>query len=162
MTTLSATRDIDAPLSIVWQTLSDFGGVHKFSATVEASPITDGTPSSGVGAERVCTMCDGNRIEERVTASVEDSLLGIKIVSSSMPLKSAEARFDLVANAAGGTQVTMTMTYVVKFGLLGQLMDALMMKRAMTTTLGNILTGLGHHVPTGEVLVKGWKPAIAA
>ncbi len=162
MSTFSVNRIIDAPVDAVWEALSDFGSVHRYSAAVESSPITEGTPSRGVGSERVCHLYDGNHIAERVTGSVEKQQLSINIFESSMPLKSADGVIDLLPTANGGTQVTMTMTFVAKFGPLGWLMDKLMMKRAMTASLNGMLAALDHHVTTGEDIGKGWKPALAA
>lgn len=155
MSKFSVNRTINAPLDAVWEALSDFGSVHRYSAAVESSPITKGTPNRGVGAERICNLYDGNHIEERVTGSVEKQQLSIKIVGSSMPLKSADAVVGLLPTANGGTQVTTTMTFVAKFGPLGWLMDKLMMKRAMAGSLNGLLAALDHYVTTGEDIGKG-------
>jgi hypothetical protein len=56
----------------------------------------------------------------------------------------------------------MTMSYVVKFGLLGAAMDALMMKRMMTGSLNSLLAGLEEHLSTGKTIEKGWRPTAAA
>ncbi|MFT7680286.1 MAG: hypothetical protein ACI8QC_004292 [Planctomycetota bacterium] len=162
MSSFSVTRAMGVPVDATWAALEDFGGVHRYSAGVERSPINAGTPASGVGAERVCHMYDGGFIEERVTSSVKNKRMEILIVTSSMPLKRANAAFDVVSTADGGTDVTMTMTYVMKFGPLGWLMDKLMVKRAMTRSLNGLLAALGHHLTTGEPIGKGWKPAVAA
>ncbi len=162
MTTITLNRTINAPVETVWDALSDFGSVYRYSANVESSPVNEGTPSRGVGSERVCHLYDGNHIEERVTGSVDKEQLSIKIVGGSMPLKSADGVFDLLPTPSGGTQVTMTMTYVAKFGPLGWLMDKLMMKRAMTGSLNGLLAALDHHLITGETIEKGWKAPLAA
>jgi uncharacterized protein YndB with AHSA1/START domain len=162
MSTISVVRNIPAPIDQVWEALSDFGGVYRYSAGVESSPITAGTPERGVGAERICHLYDGNHIEERVTGSIDKEQLSVKIVQSSMPIKSADGVFDLVSTAEGGTQVTITMTFVAKFGPLGWLMDKLMMNKAMTKSLAGMLAALEHHLATGEVVEKGWTEAVAA
>jgi|GEM_PF-234958 len=161
MALVTATREVRFPVSEVWTVLDDFGGIHRWSAGVEASPIIEGTPSSGVGAERNCALYDGNHILERVTESRENEKLSIEVVETSMPMKSAVAEFTLQPTAAGGTRVTMSMDYIVKFGPLGQLMDLMMMKRMMNATLGRILGALDHHLATGELVGKDWTPSAA-
>lgn len=155
------TRTLSAPPSKVWAVLEDFGGVANWSAGVEASPIIAGTPERGLGAERNCQLYDGNHINERLTELVPEKRLAIEVTDTSMPMKSAAGRFELVATPGGGTQVTMTMDYVVKFGPIGQLMDVLMLKRSMTASLNNLLAALDEHVETGKRIEKGWKPAAA-
>ncbi len=158
MADITVTRETTAPVSDVWAILDDFGGIHRFSAGVERSPINPGTPSSGVGSERNCVLYDGNNLQERVTASVEGKKLDIEIFQTSMPIKDASGGFTLAPTPSGGTQITMRMQYTVKFGPLGMLMDAVMMKRMMTGSLDRLLAALDHHVVTGEEIGKDWTP----
>jgi ribosome-associated toxin RatA of RatAB toxin-antitoxin module len=152
---------VSSPVANVWAVLADFGGIHHFSAGVQSSPINDGTPSTGVGAERNCHLYDGNNIQERITEFVENRRIGIDIFQTSMPLKTASASFELEP-AEGGCKVTMTMDYEVKYGILGKAMDAMMMKGMMTKNLGGLLRTLDEHLVTGEDIPKGWKPSRAA
>lgn len=161
MAAITVSRELASPVPQVWSTLADFGGVHRFSPGVESSPINEGTPASGVGAERTCHLYDGNHIQERVIESVVNERLSIEVFDTSMPIKSADASITLEPTTSGGTRVTMAMEYVVKFGPLGVVMDALMMKRTMTTSLDRLLAGLERHVETGETIAKGWKPSPA-
>lgn len=84
--------------------------------------------------------------------------LGIEVFETSMPIKTAGASFELTDSASGGTKVTMTMDYVVKFGPIGIVMDALLMRRAMTTSLDRLLAGLDYHLTTPKEIGKGWTP----
>lgn len=146
----------------VWSMLDDFGSVYLWSAGVESSPIIGGTPERGVGAERLCTLYDGNRISERVIESVDKRKLVVDIYDTTMPLKSARGRFDLEETSDGGTLVRMTFEYVVKYGILGKAMDTLMIKRSLKKSLQNLLAALDDHLATGVHIQKGWQPASAA
>jgi hypothetical protein len=146
----------------VWRALEDFGGVYRFSAGVESSPVNPGTPERGVGAERKCHLYDGNYIEERVTDSVEQKLLALDVIGTSMPMKSAHARFDLEETSAGGCDLSVTMEYVVKFGVVGKAIDSLMLERMMTKNFTVLLASLDEYLRTGVVIEKGWQPARAA
>ncbi len=162
MATITINRTVDAPLDRVWALLSDFGSIHRYHPGVESSPITDGTPSSGVGSERVCNLYDGNHLTERVTESVQGKRLAIEVVDSSMPMKTAGGTFVLQPAGPNRTEVAMTMEYVLKFGPLGMLMDKLVLERSMTRSLDALLAGLDHHAQTGELIEQGWKPAQTA
>ena len=159
MSVVSVEREIDAPVPKVWAALSDFGGVHRYHSAVERSPINEGTPSSGVGSERTCHLYDGNHVQERVTESVPEQKLSVEIFETSMPLKSAVGTFTLSPTPSGGTQVELSMDYVVKYGPAGKLMDVLMVKRMLTPNLNRMLAGLDHHLETGETVEEGWAPA---
>ncbi|MFT7625751.1 MAG: hypothetical protein ACI9WU_004942 [Myxococcota bacterium] len=161
MSTITVSRNVAQSPSQVWAVLADFGGVHRFSAGVERSPINAGKPDTGVGAERNCQLYDGNHIQERITEFLPEQRLALEVFDTSMPIKTAGAAFDLASSASGGTAVTMTMDYVVKFGPLGVVMDALMMKRAMTTSLDRLLAGLDYHLTSGATISKGWRPDAA-
>ncbi len=162
MSNVTVSRTIPASPQAVWALLSDFGSIERWSAAIERSPINPGTPDRGVGAERHCHLYDGNHIQERVVEVVDLQRLGIEVIASSMPLASAHAVFVLTPTGDGGTEVTMTWDYVVKFGILGRAMDAMMLNRSMTGSLSRLLAGLEHHVVTGERVEKGWSPAAAA
>lgn len=162
MADITLKRTIAVPFDRVWDVLADFGGVHRYHPGVETSPVTDGTPSSGVGSERVCNLYDGNHLTERVSESVDGERLVIEVVDSSMPLSSGVGSFELNPIAANETEVTLNMRYAVKFGPLGALMDKLLLERTMNKGLDALLAGLDQHVRTGETIGKGWKPSQVA
>jgi hypothetical protein len=162
MASITLIRTVEAPLERVWALLSDFGGIHRYHPGVETSPITAGTPKSGVGSERVCNLYDGNHLTERVTESIEGKRLVIDVVGSSMPMKTAGGSFDVRAVSDGSTEITMTMDYVLKFGPLGMILDKLVLGRTMRKGLDGLLDGLDQHLRTGETIGKGWKPAMVA
>lgn len=132
--------------------------IHPPRCTFESSPINAGTPERGVGAERHCHLYDGNHIQERVTQLVEGQRLALEVFDTSMPLRSADAVFELAPTPNGGTELTMTFTYVVKYGLLGKAMDGLMLRRMMTASLTRLLAALDDHLKTGAVIERGWNP----
>lgn len=159
MSTLTVSRTLSHAPEAVWPILDDFGAIHRWSAAVESSPINAGTPDRGVGAERNCQLYDGNHIQERVTQVVEGRRLALEVFDSSMPLRSADAVFELAPALSGGTELSMTFTYVVKFGLLGKAMDGLMLRRMMTGSLNRLLAALDEHARTGNAIEQGWAPS---
>jgi len=149
------------PVSKVWDVLDDFAGINRWSAGVKTSPINAGTPERGVGSERLCTMYDGNHLEERVTEAVSGERLAIEVIGTSMPLKRAEGVFEVSATASGGTEVRMTFDYTMKFGVVGQAMDALMVRKKMQGSVERLLAALDEHLTTGQVIGPDWKPGAA-
>ncbi len=162
MSHIAVSRTLSFPVTRVWTALADFGGVHRYSAGVESSPINPGTPATGVGAERNCKLYDGNNIQERITEFVDNERLGIEVFQTSMPIKRAQVQFQLVSTKDSGCELSMTMDYTLKFGLVGKLMDAMMMKAAMTKSLARLLAALEQHLTTGEEIRQGWTPKVAA
>ena len=160
MSKIIVSRTLSFPREKVWELLADFGGVQNYSEGVETSPINPGTPATGLGAERNCHFYDGNNFQERIVDFIENERMGIEVFQTSMPLKSANAVFDLV-DADGGSTLTMTFDYVVKFGIIGRIMDSLMMSRMMKSNLSRLLASIEHRMKTGEVIGKGWVPAAA-
>lgn len=158
MSVVSASREIPAAVSEVWATLADFGGIHRYNAGVDRSPINEGTPSSGVGSERTCHLYNGGHLQERVVESIEGEKLSIDIFESSMPLKSANGTFTLAPISGGGTRVTVSMEYEVKYGPIGVVLDFLVVKRMLGPSMHQLLAGLDHYIATGELIEKGWKP----
>jgi len=158
MSTISVSREIPASVSEVWAVLADFGGIHRYNASVERSPINKGTPPSGVGSERTCQLYDGNHLQERIVESIEERKLTIDIFESSMPLKSAQGVMTLEPLSPRMTRITTSMEYDVKYGPVGVVLDRLMVKRMLEPGLNMLLAGLDHHVMTGETIGEGWKP----
>jgi len=161
MSQITVSHVLSSPVASVWAKLADFGGVHRFAAEIESSPINPGTPSTGVGAERSCHLYDDNNLQERITEFVEDRRLGVEVFESSMPLKRASALFELTPTS-GDCELTLTFDYEVKYGLIGKAMDAIVMRRMMTKNFGALLRALDEHLTTGEDIPRGWQPVRAA
>lgn len=162
MTTVTIERTIDQTLPTVWGAFADFGGVARFHPFVQRSPLGEGTPAQGVGAERVCHFYDGNHVRERVLRSEDMRSMEVEITEGSMPLRSAVALIELSPTSEGQTRVSMSMTYEPKMGVLGKVMDALMMRRKFGQMLGLVLAGLDEHLRTGQTIERDFRPAAAA
>lgn len=157
MSTVSIDRTLDQPLHAVWAAFDDFGGVYRFHPFVERSPLADNTPAEGLGAERVCHFYDGNHVRERVTGRDPLRSLDVEITEGSMPLRCANAHIELHPEGTG-TRVRMTMRYEPSMGVLGKVMDRLMMRRKFAQLLTTVLAALDEHLRTGETIGKGFRP----
>lgn len=161
MSLISVTRTYSQSPSEVYAALNDFAGIHRFHPLLESSPLVEGTPASGAGAERVCHLYDGGTIHERIVEAELDRHLKVDIVNTSMPMASGGGSFDLQPTASGGTELTLTMDFTMKMGLLGKALDRLVVGRKFQGNLETLLAALAEHLETGETISKGWKAKAA-
>ncbi|MCH7910422.1 MAG: SRPBCC family protein [Candidatus Hydrogenedentes bacterium] len=151
MSTVSVSRKVNVPAEKVWKILSDFGGVHKFHPLVERSPLKSDN-NSGLGSTRVCHFYDKTSITEKVVKWNEGRGYTVEISDMSMPLKKAQARLQVEPADGDTCLATMEMTYVVKFGVLGVLMDKMMISGKMRQMFASILEGLERNATTGDLI----------
>lgn len=162
MSVVTVSRVVSQPIARVWGALSDIGGVANFHPAVERSPLLDGSPERGVGAARTCHFYDGNSVEEVVLESINEKVLVIEITKGSMPLARAVATIEFTAEDDASTKVDFTMDYTPKWGPVGALMDAMMMRRQFTAMLTKVLGALDVHLDTGEAIGADFEIAAAA
>lgn len=153
MTVVSETLKLEAAPAEVWKVLADFGGVASWNPGVTSARLLN-AKNGGVGAERRCELSSGPKdfIHERITAWHEGSSMTVEIAGTNQPIKSGTMGFVLRPDGTG-TQATFEMDYTLKFGPLGKIMDALMVRREMAKGARGILKGLKRHVdaPAGAV-----------
>lgn len=71
-------------------------------------------------------------------------------------------RWTGLALAEDGTSVTLTFDFAARLGLLGALAERLMMRREMGKSVQRILSGLKHHVETGETVGQSLLDSVVA
>lgn len=157
MSLITITQSYPQSPSEVFAALNDFAGIHRFHPLLESSPLVAGTPETGPGSERVCKLYDGNTLHERIVDAEPDKSLTIEIVDTSMPMAKGGGRFDLAPTAGGGTELTMTMDFELKLGLLGKALDRLIVGRKFKGNLELLLAALAEHLDTGQDIPRGWK-----
>ncbi|SIT16471.1 Polyketide cyclase / dehydrase and lipid transport [Roseivivax lentus] len=118
---------IEAPVSKVWATWDNFGHIDKFNPNLKRSFLIDKSASTGLGAQRQCDLADGkNHVKERIVEYVPERLMVVDIYDGTIPLKSATARIALVPLATGRTELTFSLSFVPKLGVLGRIIGPLM------------------------------------
>jgi ligand-binding SRPBCC domain-containing protein len=150
MTTFTSQVRINAPKDKVWSVLADLGGIQRYNPAVSKSYYNT-EETDGVGAGRVCELLPMGEVKE--TASQwkdgESYTLDVTPVKAMPPMKDVQAEFSVRADD-DGTVVNLEMNYNMKFGPIGALMDAIMVKPQFSSVAPNILKGLKHFVETGE------------
>lgn len=143
---------IDAPREKVWEVLSDLGSIYKWNPGVSHSYSTS-EAGSGEGATRHCDLQSGTKsigyLEERAFDWRDGEGFKIDIYESNLPIKRNIIEFTL-SDTDGGTVVSLTPDYQLKFGVLGWLMDKLIARRQLKKGMKGLLDGLRYHVETGR------------
>ena len=149
MTQIKNEIRINASKEKVWEVLRDFGGVSKWAPTVAKSFSTT-TATEGVGCERKCEIPGFGNVSERITEWDEGTRIKYAVEGVG-PMKSMTSGFSL-RREGKETLASMTVNFQMKFGIIGALMDKLMVRRKISKQLQITLAGLKHHVETGELV----------
>lgn len=156
MGNVTVTAEVAASAERVWRAFASFGDIHRFHPHVQISPLlTD--QRSGVGAKRRCQFYDGNHVVEEVVGWEDGRAITVDILEGSMPLKKAQARIEIAPLGKEKSEVRFTMRYEPKFGLLGQVMDALLLRSKFRGMLSQVLGSLETHLTTGVNIGKDGK-----
>ncbi len=141
---VTASNRIQAPIEPVWTALADITALPRWTPGVLGCHLlTD--QGTGVGAIRFIDRGKGNYLKEEVVAWEPPHLLTFRVIETSFPLQTSDIRFSLEAGD-GGTAVTMDITYRMKFGILGRLMDLVFVRRAYRKGMPVMLGGLQQYV----------------
>jgi hypothetical protein len=104
----------------------------------------EGAQRSGVGAQRSCELVPEGRVVERVTHWQDGRALGLEVVESDWPIHYMRW-LTRIEPHEGGTRITQSLEYSVKFGPFGWLLDRLVMKRKLTAALDDVFASLAKH-----------------
>jgi carbon monoxide dehydrogenase subunit G len=138
MPEFTITRQIDAPVEVVWEVLNDFGDIQKWSPGVKASELTSQGPVAE-GSTRHCDFAPFGGVEERIDRHQPNERLTVHIFGTSkLPISDAVADFN-IAPHDGGTELTMHYSYTLNS--LGRLVRGYTDKQ-MTKGIGGMLKGL--------------------
>ncbi|NQU37807.1 MAG: SRPBCC family protein [Actinobacteria bacterium] len=145
MTTFSESVTIDAPTARVWAVLADVGSIADWNDGVQESHLIDSSNTTGLGAKRFCGLGGKNFLHESVVTFDDERALTMRIDETNLPFKSADIHFTL-APVNAQTRVTVSPVYVLKYGVLGQIMNKLMVAKKYRSGMVDLLNGLKQHV----------------
>jgi|GEM_PF-408587 len=132
---------INATTQQVWAVLSDLAVLEKYDPTVLRSELIS-TEISGIDAKRKVYMKDGkNWFEEKVTEWQPNKALTIQLTNCTFPIDHLKHSYSF-ETSGNTTVVKQVMVYDVKFGALGKLMDALMVKKQTDKGIKLFMAGL--------------------
>ncbi len=132
---------INASLESIWKQLSDVALLDAYDPTIKKSELLS-TEKTGLGAKRKVHMLDGkNWFDEKITVFKPQEALTYQLTACTFPIKSLQHsyRFERIGDQV---KVLQTMEYEVKFGLLGKLMNAVILKKQFDSGIKKFFSGL--------------------
>lgn len=132
---------VNSSVEKIWSILTDLELLEKYDPTVKKSTLIS-TEKTGLEAKRKVLMSDGkNWFDEKITAFKPNEALTYQLTDCSFPIKGLKHSysFEKIGNR---TKVKQTMEYTVKFGLLGKLLDSLMIRRQSDQGIKKFFAGL--------------------
>ncbi len=148
MTVLENSIRIDATPEAVWSILASLDALARYDAGVSKAEIVSAA-KEGPGAARRCDLTPGGWFKERVADWRPHEALSFELYECSLPVRSLRHSYTL-AREGGTTIVRQRMQYELKFGLLGKLLDAVMVRRKWNAGIAGFLSGLKRYAETGQ------------
>jgi hypothetical protein len=142
--TFNESAIIDAPVDEVWTVLADIGTISTWNPGVKDSHQTTGG-NVEKGACRHCDLGGKNYLIEEVVTFEPTLAITFRITDTNLPFKAADIRFTLTEDR-GATSVTVSPIYELKFGVVGKLLDTLIVQPTYRKGMKELLRGLKSHV----------------
>ena len=132
---------INESVEKIWRILTDLEILDRTDPTVKKA-ILISKNKSGLDAKRKVQMKDGkNWFDEKITVFKPNEELVYQLTDCSFPIKELKHTYTF-QKVSGGTKVQQVMEYTVKFGLLGLLMDKIMIGKQFNIGIHKFLNGL--------------------
>ncbi len=126
MPEFTITRTIEAPLSVVWDVLHDFGDIQRWNPGVKESGLTSDGPVTE-GSTRFCELAPFGGVEERVDHHEPHKRLKINIFKTrKLPISNASADFH-IEESGDGTELRLHYSYTPN--LLGRVLKGFVDKQ---------------------------------
>jgi ligand-binding SRPBCC domain-containing protein len=147
MATIFNEITVHAGIETVWNILAAPELLDRYDPTVKKSTLIS-TEKTGIGAKRKVLMQDGkNWFEEKVTVFKAHEALTYQLTACSFPIKGLAHSYSF-EHTGNQTKVKQVMQYTVKFGFLGKLLDALMIRRQSDRGIKKFMAGLKRYAET--------------
>lgn len=132
---------INASIDRIWNILTDLELLDKTDPTVKKATILSDN-KTGLEAKRKVLMQDGkNWFDEKITVFRPHEELVYQLSDCSFPLKGLKHTYTF-QNNGNQTNVQQEMKYTVKFGIIGFLMDKMMVGKQFNSGINKFLNGL--------------------
>ena len=141
MATIHNEITVNVSIDKVWTMLTNLELLDKFDPTVKKSTLIS-SEKTGIGAKRKVNMLDGkNWFDEKITVFKPNEALTYQLTDCSFPIKGLQHSytFEKIGNQ---TKVKQVMEYTVKFGLLGKILDSLMIRKQSDSGIKKFFAGL--------------------
>lgn len=150
MSTLHNEIIINAPIERIWEALTNIEELEQYDPTVLKSTATTSS-KSGIGAARKVNMKDGkNWFEETCTALKPHEALTYELTNCSFPVHALNHSYSFENMDGGKVRVKQVMEYQMKYGFLGKILDALMVKKQSDKGIKAFMSGLKSFTETQQ------------
>lgn len=144
MRVLTEQIDILASHDSVWAVLEDFGGVSDWAPYMNRSKLV-GSQQTGVGTRRIMHHDWGFNFEEAVTQWEHGRGYSFDVYRAPYPMK--DVHEDWSANHDNGlSTVTTRVKYSMRLGMLGRLIDRILVQYVVRREMRSGLRGLKQYV----------------
>jgi hypothetical protein len=144
MRALTEKIGIKALPHVVWEVLEDFGGVSKWAPYMRRSSLV-GNQQNGVGASRFMRHAWGFSFEETVTEWTDNHGFSFDVHRAPFPMKDVHETWVTGQNK-GLSIVTTRVTYGMRLGFLGSLVDWVLVRFVVRREMRAGLLGLKKYV----------------
>jgi ligand-binding SRPBCC domain-containing protein len=148
MTVLENAIRIDATPEEVWSVLSSLDALDRYDPGVKRSEIVSES-KEGPGAARKCDLVPGGWFKEQVAEWRPHESLSFELFECTLPVRRLTHRYTLTREGSS-TFVRQRMEYELKFGPLGKLMDAVMVRKKWDAGVQGFLSSLKRYVEGRE------------
>jgi ligand-binding SRPBCC domain-containing protein len=148
MTVLENSIHIDAAPERVWSVLATLDALDQYDPGIKKSEIVSES-KEGLGAARRCDLTPGGWFKEKVAAWQPHEAVSFELFECTLPVHKLRHSYTLKAED-GGTRVVQRMEYELKFGVIGRVMDALMVRKKWDAGVKGFFAGLKDFVEKGE------------
>lgn len=135
---------INASIEKVWGILADVESVQHYNQLVKTVKRTSEN-KEGLGASRHCDFHPNGFAKERVIVFEPKKQISFELIDSSWPVKNMKWHTRLT-NDGSSTVLSQDMEYEVKYGPLGKILDALVMKKKMHQTIEELFVNLKKYI----------------
>jgi hypothetical protein len=140
MTTITHRFETSVSPEKLWDCLSDLTLVKDYNPTVLSAKLQGNGPL-GVGTLRSCDLKPKGKVLERVTVWDDRKAVGLEVVESDWPVTNMNWVTRIAPNGSGSI-LSQQLEYGMKFGPLGWVLNALVLKRNIAKNVGKALEGL--------------------
>lgn len=160
-TTVRAAAPIPLPIETCWEKLRDLTRAKDYVPGLTDCVVT--TPvKEGLGASRIVTHEQFGAMDETVVAWDEGKGLTVRLHKGDAPARPfSEAYFRYEFRpAASGCEIHTALTYRLPFGLLGRLLDALVLRRLFARNVVDTAVALAENYRTDRPVPKSELPRL--
>ncbi len=127
----------------VWKILADLEAVQFYNPTVVTARYISSN-REGIGASRECEVKPKGNVKERVTGWIPGKSMTVELYESDWPVRNMHWTTNLHPSN-GATKLTQQLHYEPK-GLLGTVLNVLILKRMMNKNLSVVFIRLKQYV----------------